>query len=246
MSLNTAMVLAAGLGTRMRPLTDACPKALIHLDGRPLIDHMLERLLEGGVRRCVVNSHYCAELLEAHLTTLQTPEITFSRELAQPLETGGALKKARPLLGEDPIFVANTDSVWQGGAPAAHTLAQAWDPARMDALLLVVPLGNTLGFDGAGDFFLEADGRLRFRGDAPSAPLAFMGLHICKPQVAYTEPDEAFSLSRVWRRLADEGRLFGALYDGFWMHVGDPEALAAAEAYLQGGGPHAASSHAAE
>lgn len=239
MSLETAMVLAAGLGTRMRPLTDACPKALIALNGRPLIDHMLGRLLEGGVTRCVVNNHYCAEMLEEHLAQVANPSIAFSREMEAPLETGGAIKKARRLLGEEPIFVANTDSVWRGGAPAARSLAQAWDPARMDALLLVVPLENTLGFDGAGDFFLDPGGRLRFRGEAPAAPYAFMGLHICKPQVAYDEPDEAFSLSRVWRRLAQGGRLHGVVFEGFWMHVGDPGALAAAEAYL-------ARTHAAE
>lgn len=232
MSLDTAMVLAAGLGTRMRPLTDACPKALISLNGRPLIDHMLGRLREGGVTRCVVNNHYCAEMLEQHLANIPLPRIEFSRELERPLETGGAIKKARALLGEDPIFVANTDSVWQGGAPAAASLAEAWDPARMDALLLVVPLENTLGFDGAGDFFRERDGRLRFRGEAAAAPYAFMGLHICKPQLAYAEPDEAFSLSRVWRRLAQAGRLSSVVFEGSWMHVGDPAALAAAEAHL--------------
>lgn len=239
MSLDTAMVLAAGLGTRMRPLTDACPKALIPLHGRPLIDHMLGRLLEGGVSRCVVNNHYCAEMLEEHLAQVSAPRILFSREMEAPLETGGAIKKARSLLGEDPIFVANTDSVWQGGAPAARSLSDAWEPARMDALLLLAPLENTLGFDGPGDFFLERDGRLRFRGDAAAAPYAFMGLHICKPQVAYAEPDDTFSLSRVWRRLAQGGRLHGVVFDGFWMHVGDPAALAAAEAHL-------ARSHAAE
>lgn len=232
MSPKTAMVLAAGLGTRMRPLTDTKPKPLITVGGRPLIDHMLDRLLEAGVERCVVNTHYCADQLHAHLAGRTRPHIEISHEVERPLETGGALKKARSLLGEAPIFVANTDSIWMDGASAAQTLAAAWDPARMDALLLVVPLDQAMGFEGAGDFFQADDGRLTFRNEAPAAPLAYMGLHICKPAIVDTEPDPAFSLAKIWRRLAPEGRLFGAVFDGFWMHVGDPEALAAAEARL--------------
>jgi len=232
MSPKTAMVLAAGLGTRMRPLTNDRPKPLLPLAGRPLLDHMLDRLLEGGVERCIVNTHYCADQMHAHLATRTRPEILISHEVEAPLETGGALKKARAALGEAPIFVANTDSVWLGGAPAAQTLAAAWDGERMDALLLIVPLTQAMGFDGAGDFFLGDGGRLVFRGEAESAPYAYMGLHICKPGIVDSEPDPAFSLAKIWRRLAPQGRLYGAVFDGFWMHVGDPQALAAAEARL--------------
>lgn len=232
MSLTTAMVLAAGLGTRMRPLTNDRPKPLLRVGGRALLDHMLDRLVEGGVEQAVVNTHYCADQMQAHLADRSHPRVTISHEVEAPLETGGALKKARPLLGEGPIFVANTDSVWIGGAPAAGILRQAWDPARMDVLLLLARLDQAMGFDGAGDFFLEAEGRLRFRGEAESAPYAYMGLHICKPQLVDSEPEAAFSLAKLWRALAPRGRLFGAVFDGFWMHVGDPEALAAAERRL--------------
>lgn len=236
MSLTTAMVLAAGMGTRMRPLTDDRPKALVEVGGRTLLDHMLDRLAEGGVTRAVVNAHYRADQLEAHLAARSgAPQITVSDERAALLETGGGLRKALPLLGEDPVLVANTDSVWTGGAPAVETLRRAWDPARMDVLLLVVPLSETLGFDGPGDFFPGEGGRLVFRGEAVSAPLAYMGLHVTKPQIVQDGPNGAFSLSTIWRRLAAEGRLYGALFDGFWMHVGDPEARDAADARLRAG-----------
>lgn len=228
----SALVLAAGLGTRMRPLTDAMPKPLLPVGGKPLIDHMLDRLLEGGVERAVVNVHYRADQLEAHLARRQSPHVMISDERALLLETGGALKKARPLLGEAPVFVGNTDSVWQSGGNAAQMLAAAWDPRRMDVLLLVVPLAHTLGFDGPGDFFPEADGGLRFRGEASAAPLAYMGLHITKPGIVDGVEEASFSLARIWRRLAQEGRLRACMFDGFWMHVGDPAALSAAHEQL--------------
>lgn len=228
----TALVLAAGLGTRMRPLTDAMPKPLLPVGGKPLIDHMLDRLLEGGIERAVVNVHYRADQVEAHLARRQRPLVQISDERANLLETGGALKKARLLLGEAPILVGNTDSVWHGGSNAAAALAKAWNPAIMDVLLLVVPLEQTLGFDGPGDFFPEPDSRLRFRGEASAAPLAYMGLHITKPQIVDAVAEDAFSLARIWRRLAVEGRLRACLFDGFWMHVGDPAALALAHERL--------------
>lgn len=227
-----ALVLAAGLGTRMRPLTDAMPKPLLAVGGKPLIDHMLDRLLEGGVERAVVNVHYRADQIEAHLAGRACPKLLISDERAQLLETGGAMKKARALLGDASIFVGNTDSVWQSGGNAAAALAAAWNPAIMDVLLLVVPLGQTLGFDGPGDFFPEPEGRLRFRGEAASAPLAYMGLHITKPQIVDAVAEQSFSLARIWRQLAYEGRLRGCVFDGFWMHVGDPAALALAHQAL--------------
>lgn len=231
------MVLAAGLGTRMRPLTDDRPKALVEVGGKALIDHVLDRLAAAGVGRAVVNVHYFADRLEAHLRPRTAPAVVISDEREQLLETGGGLKKARPLLGEAPVLVANIDSVWtEPSVPAVERLAAAWDPGVMDALLLVVPLARASGFEGAGDFFLHDDARLSFRDQADAAPYAFMGLHLTKPELVDAEPEGPFSLTRVWRRLAADGRLHGLAFDGFWMHVGDPAARDAAEARLAEGG----------
>ena len=229
-----AMVLAAGLGTRMRPLTNDRPKALVEVAGRTLIDHMLDRLAQAGVETAVVNVHAFADRLEDHLKTRTgAPAIVISDERGELLETGGGLRKARPLLGEDPVFVANIDSVWtQDGAPAIDSLAKAWDPEKMDVCLLLARLDRTLGFDGAGDFFKAEDGALTFRGEAPSAPYAYMGVHICKPELVDDGPDGAFSLATIWRKLAPLGRVHGVVMDGFWMHVGDPGARDEAEAKL--------------
>jgi MurNAc alpha-1-phosphate uridylyltransferase len=234
MTPKTALVLAAGLGTRMRPLTNDRPKALVEVGGRCLIDHVLDRLADAGVETAVVNVHAFADRLEEHLATRRTPRIVISDERACLLETGGGLKKARPLIGEDPILIANIDSVWiENGVSALEALTAAWDPARMDACLLLARLDSSIGFEGAGDFFLDSDGSLAFRDEAEAAPYAYMGLHITKPQIVDAQGDEAFSLAPIWRRLAEEGRLHGAVMDGFWMHVGDPAAREAAEARLR-------------
>ena len=236
----TAMVLAAGLGTRMRPLTDDRPKALVEVAGQPLIDHVLRRLGESGVERAVVNVHWFAERLESHLMARPGgPEILISDERAELLETGGGLKKAAPLLGSDPVFVANIDSVWTDhGAPgdsALNQLARLWNPSIMDAALLLARREGSIGFEGGGDFFLADDGRLTFRGEAAEAPFAYMGVHICRPDYVADGPAGPFSLSGFWRRSAAAGRLYGCVLDGDWMHVGDPEARDAAEAKLAGG-----------
>ena len=232
----TAMVLAAGLGTRMRPLTDDRPKALVDLAGRSLIDHVLDRLAEAGVGRAVVNVHWFADRLEGHLAARgRGPAITISDERAELLETGGGLKKAASLLGPDPVFVANIDSVWTDNGDALSDLARLWDPARMDAVLLLARREGSIGFEGGGDFFLADDGRLTFRGDAPEAPFAYMGVHITRPDYADAGPDGPFSLSPLWRASAAAGRLYGCVLDGDWMHVGDPQARDAAEAKLAGG-----------
>lgn len=229
----TAMVLAAGLGTRMRPLTNDRPKALVEVAGRALIDHMLDRLHEAGVERAVVNVHWFADRLEAHLAARRGgPEIIISDERRELLETGGGLKKARKLLGDDPVFVANIDSVWTSRRDALASLVERWDPERMDVSLLLARREESIGFEGAGDVFLGDDGRLTFRGEAPSAPFAYMGVHITKPQVVDDQPKGPFSLTRVWRPMAEEGRLYGVPLDGFWMHVGDPASREAAEARL--------------
>ncbi|MBX9575485.1 MAG: nucleotidyltransferase family protein [Caulobacteraceae bacterium] len=227
------MVLAAGLGTRMRPLTGDRPKALVEVGGRALIDHVLDRLKDAGVERVVVNVHWFADRLEAHLRARgRGPEIAISDERAELLETGGGLKKARALLGDDPVFVANIDSVWIDRGDALGDLVRLWDPERMDAALLLARREGSIGFEGDGDFFLADDGRLTFRGDAASAPYAYMGVHITRPDYADQGPDGPFSLSPLWRKSAADGRLFGWVLQGDWMHVGDPQARDEAEARL--------------
>ena len=228
----TAMVLAAGLGTRMRPLTDDRPKALVEVAGRALIDHVLDRLAEVGVERAVVNVHWFADRLEGHLAGRERPAVIISDERSELLETGGGLRKATPLLGDDAVLVANIDSVWIDRGDALGDLIRLWDPERMDAALLLAGREGAIGFEGDGDFFLADDGRLTFRGGAPSAPLAYMGVHITRPDYAADGPDGPFSLSPLWRASAAKGRLFGCVMDGDWMHVGDPGARDQAEARL--------------
>ena len=227
------MVLAAGLGMRMRPLTNDRPKALVEVAGRTLIDHVLDRLVEAGVNRAVVNVHAFADRLEAHLAQRRDLEIVISDERAALLETGGGMQKARPLLGDAPILVANIDSVWtEAGEPALQRLIRAWDPARMDDLLLLVPVADSLGFGGKGDFFRAEDGRIAHRGGAPSAPYAFMGVHMLDPRLIDAWPAGPHGIFSHWMAYAEQGRLHGVVMDGFWMHVGDPETRDAAEARL--------------
>lgn len=231
----TAMVLAAGLGTRMRPLTNDRPKALVEVGGRALIDHVLDRLADAGVEKAVVNVHWFADRLESHLAARgREPEIVISDERETLLETGGGLKKAAPLLGDEPVFVANIDSVWVDRGDALNQLARLWNPSIMDAALLLARREGSIGFEGDGDFFLAEDGRLTFRGEAASAPFAYMGVHICRPDYVADGPGGPFSLSQFWRRSAAEGRLYGVVMDGDWMHVGDPQARDEAEARLAG------------
>jgi len=225
---------AFGLGTRMRPLTDDRPKALVEVGGRALIDHMLDRLRDAGARRFVVNVHAFADRLEAHLLGRTDLDIVISDEREALLETGGGLKKAAPLLGSDPIWVANIDSVWREDHPGRGLaeLAAAWDGEAMDALLLLARMDRTTGFDGAGDFFMDGGNRLTFRNEAPAAPLNYMGVHITRPNLVADVPEAAFSLSKIWRQSAPQGRLHGLLMEGDWMHVGDPQARDIAEARL--------------
>jgi MurNAc alpha-1-phosphate uridylyltransferase len=230
----TAMVLAAGLGTRMRPLTNDRPKALVEVAGRPLVDHVLDRLAASGVERAVVNVHAFADLLEAHLKTRSgAPRIVISDERPQALETGGGLRHALPLLGSDPVWVANIDTVWlEDGVRALDAVAGAWDPAKMDACLLLAPTRTSIGFHDSGDFFLEPDGRLRFKAEGEVGPYVYVGAHITRTGIVADGPDGPFSLTPIWRRLAAEGRLYGVSPPGLWMHVGDPTARDRAQARL--------------
>ncbi len=231
----TALILAAGLGTRMRPLTNDRPKALVEVGGKTLIDHMLDRLKAAGVQRFVVNVHYFADKLETHLKTRTDIDIIISDERDQLLETGGGLKKARPVLGEDPIWIVNTDSVWieDGGDQSMAGLMDLWTRKDCDAALLLAPMSRSTGFDGPGDFFLQDDTTLTFRGSAEAAPYNYMGVHITTPSIIDGVVEDAFSLSKIWRERAPEGRLTGHVMHGDWMHVGDPQARAEAEARLR-------------
>ena len=239
------MVLAAGLGTRMRPLTDDRPKALVEVGGRTLIDHMLDRLTQAGVKRAVVNVHAFADALVSHLAGRTSgPAIVISdeREHPVPLETGGGIKFARRALGEAPVLVANIDSIWtedaEPPAQAIRALCEGFDPSRMQARLMLARMERTSGFEGAGDFFLGSDGRLEGRrvSGAASAPLNYLGVHIVDPRPIYAHPEMAFGLfpggAGLWGAWAQEGRLHGTVIEGDWMHVGDPAARDAAEARL--------------
>lgn len=232
----TGMALAAGLGTRMRPLTDVRPKALVEVGGKALVDWALDRFAAAGVERCVVNVHHFPDLMEAHLAARnRAPQILVSDERAHVLETGGGVVKALPELGDEPFFVSNIDAVWiDEGERELDRMRAAWDPERMDVLLLLAPMARTLGFDGPGDAFLETDGRLRFRGGASSAPFAYAGVHIVNPAVLAGRKAQRFSMVEVWRDLVPKGRIHGLAMESFWMHVGDPRSLAAAEARLKG------------
>ncbi|MDB5446400.1 MAG: mannose-phosphate guanyltransferase, partial [Phenylobacterium sp.] len=231
----TAMVLAAGLGTRMRPLTDTRPKALIEVAGRTLIDRVLDELKAAGVERCVVNVHHFAGEMEAHLAGRRDLEVLISDERAQLLDSGGGIQHARALLGDQPIFVANIDSLWMDGAtPPLETLKRSWNPETMDILLLLVRRGHGIGFEGPQGFLMDQAGRLTHSTSLDVVtPFANVGFGILKPQILDDEPTKgAFSIIPAWHRLQHEGRLYGAVMDAFWMHVGDPAARDAAEARL--------------
>jgi MurNAc alpha-1-phosphate uridylyltransferase len=227
-----AMVLAAGLGKRMRPLTDTMPKPLLPVAGRTLIDRVLDRFQDIEIERAVVNLHYLRPALEAHLNQRRLPKIEQSLEDAL-LETGGGVKHALPRLGAAPFYVANADVLWlDGKRPALRRLAQAWDDAAMDALLLLQPTVSAIGYDGAGDYFADGDGRLRRRRGQTVAPFIFAGVQILHPRLFKNAPDGPFSLNRLYDRAEEAGRLWGLRHDGLWFHVGTPEGLAETESIL--------------
>lgn len=232
---DTAMVLAAGLGKRMRPLTASQPKPLVRVAGKPLIDHALNRLVEAGVAKAVVNVHYLADALEAHLRARKEPAITVSDERKQLLETGGGMLKALPQL-PDPFFSLNADNIWlEGPRSAFHDLSARWDPAQMDALLLLVPHARAMNFAGQGDFHMDALGRLRRRQQGRVAPFIFTGIQLVSHRLLRDAPDGPFSTNLLWNRAIEEGRLYGISFTGQWFEVGTPEAIAPTEAALRRG-----------
>ena len=233
---HTAFVLAAGMGSRMRPLTDDKPKPMVRLAGRPLVDHVLDRLQAIGVERAVVNVHYKAEVLMAHLAERRIPQILLSDERDRLLDTGGGVVAARALLGDDPYFIHNSDTVWieHGVSNLARMIAE-WDPQRMDSLLLLARRDASIGYDGAGDFLLQADGRLLRRPAGGEADYVFAGVSIAHPRLFDEAPPPPFSLNVAWNSALASGRLYGIVLDGLWMHVGTPEALAEAEGCIRDG-----------
>lgn len=229
-----AMIMAAGLGTRMGALTKDRPKPLLPVAGRALIDRALDRAVEGGVQRAVVNLHHHSAMLRDHLAARAGgPEIAFSDETDALLETGGGVKRALPLLGPDPFYVVNSDAVWTG-APPLPALAAAWRPAEMDALLLLVPIGDARAYTRRGDFEIAADGAPIRRGDRPRAAYVHTGAQIIRPEAFADTPDGAFSTNLVWDRLLAAGRLRAVVHEGTWVDVGTPEGLAEAERAILG------------
>lgn len=228
------MVMAAGKGTRMRPLTDTMPKPLVPFAGKPLIDHVLDRLEEAGVEEVIVNVHHFADMLEAHLAKRKGPRIVISDERAQLLDTGGGAKKALSLLGSEPIITFNSDSVWvESLGSNLKDLMAAFDPGRMDALLMIADASRTIGYVGRGDFTMDPFGALARRVPATTAPFMFAGVQIIRPELFEEGPDGPFSTNLVWDRLIEKHRLFGHRMGGVWMHVGAPDDLAEAEAFLR-------------
>ena len=232
---DSAMVLAAGLGTRMRPLTNDRPKPLVEVAGKPLIDHALDRLAEAGVARAVVNVHHFGDAVEAHVGARTTPAITISDERDLLLETGGGLVKAQDLLS-DPFFCANSDNVWLDGPKNAfQELSDAWDPERMDALLLLASHTQANNFRGKGDFHMDGKGRLSRRRSGRIAPFIFTGVQLIAKRLLREPPQGPFSTNVLWTRAIEEGRLYGIPFTGQWFEVGDPQAIAPTEAALTGG-----------
>jgi N-acetyl-alpha-D-muramate 1-phosphate uridylyltransferase len=230
---NRAIVLAAGLGTRMRPYNGHIPKPLVQIGGKSLIDYSLDRLADAGVQRAVVNVHHLADALERHLAPRRRPQIVISDERGELLGTGGGVAKALPQLGEEPFFLVNSDTVWLDGVKPNFTrLAEAFDAKTMDALLLLAPTTDSIGYSGRGDYTMLPDGRLRRRAEGEVVPFVYAGAAILAPALFAGAPTGAFSLTALFDRAGANDRLYGLRLEGVWMHVGTPEAVAAAEAAL--------------
>jgi MurNAc alpha-1-phosphate uridylyltransferase len=231
----TAMIMAAGLGKRMRPLTATKPKPLIEVHGKALLDHVLEKLKTAGVKKVVVNVHYLADALEAHLATRNHGlEVVISDERDLLLETGGGLVKAEPLIDCDPFLALNSDNLWiDGPADTLRLLASQWDDKKMDALLLLVPQARALNHGGIGDFHMDAEGRLRRRERSHVAPFVFTGIQMVSKRLLRDAPSGPFSTNILWDRAIEEGRCFGAVHQGLWFDVGTPQSIQMTETALE-------------
>ena len=228
-----AMVLAAGFGTRMRPLTDTMPKPLIKVGGKAIIDYGMAHLATANVRHAVVNVHYLADQLRHWAETIDHPQITISDETDAILDTGGGIRRALPLLGDEPFFVLNSDSFWlDRGAPTLQRLRDSWKGDDMDCLLLVCEPARTTGYDGSGDFIRADDGRLRRKDKDAKDALVYIGAYLVHPRLFENSPEGSFSMMPLWEKAIAAGRLFGITHQGHWLHVGTPDAIAKAEAVL--------------
>ena len=221
-----AMVLAAGLGTRMRPITSTIPKPMVKVAGKPLIDHGLDRLAAAGIETAVVNVHYLADLLEDHVTRRQSPDIVISDERDALLDTGGGIRKALPNFQGEPFVLLNSDSFWiEGVRPNLNILSKSWDSERMDILLMVAATVRSVGYSGLGDFTLSDDGRLTRRAERTVAPFVYAGAAVLHPRIFEKVGDGAFSLNRLFDEARERERLFGVRMEGMWFHVGTPAAI---------------------
>jgi N-acetyl-alpha-D-muramate 1-phosphate uridylyltransferase len=228
-----AMIMAAGLGTRMRPLTNDRPKPLVEVRGKALIDHAVDRLVQAGVTMIVVNLHYRSEMLKAHLAKRRDVEIRFSEEPDTLLGTGGGIIKALPNFEGKPFFVHNSDSIWvEGIGHALERMQTIWNPHEMDALLMLASMVTALGFEGTGDFLLDAEGHIARVPEARVSPFAYPGVQIVHPRIFDDAPQGAFSMNLLWDRAIEKGRLYGMRLDGVWMHVGTADAVKEAEDFL--------------
>jgi MurNAc alpha-1-phosphate uridylyltransferase len=235
-SLDHAMVLAAGLGTRMRPVTDGMPKPLVPVAGKALIDHVLDKLMNAGVATAVVNVHYFADQIERHLHARHAPRIVISDERAQLLNTGGGVRAALPLLGSRPFFLLNSDTLWiEGVTHNLQRLARSFNDSRMDALLLVAATATSIGYGGRGDFSMDPGGVLRRRGERDVVPFVYAGAAVLSPRLFAHGPEGPFSLNLLFDHAIKANRLYGMRLEGVWMHVGTPEAVTAAEAAILAG-----------
>jgi len=230
-----AMVLAAGFGLRMRPLTDRMPKPLVRVAGQPLLDHVLDKLSQAGVAEAVVNVHYLGEQIIDHVASRKLPHVTISDERNEVLGTGGGVVKALPLLGDAPFYHVNSDTLWIDGVRSnLLRLAENFDPARMDIMLLMAPTASSIGYSGRGDYSMLPDGTLRARREKEVVPFVYAGAAIIAPSIFAGAPQGEFSLTKMFDRASEQERLFGLRLDGLWMHVGTPDAVRAAEdAFLE-------------
>jgi len=233
MTIDRAMVLAAGLGTRMRPLTDMLPKPMVPVAGKALIDHVLDRLAGAGVTEAVVNVHHMADAIEKHLKGRTRPVIAISDERGELLDTGGGVMKALKALGDAPFFHVNSDTIWiEGVTPNLGRLAAMFDPSEMDAVVLLAATAASIGYEGRGDFAMGPDGRLKRRAEREVVPFVYAGAAVLSPALFADAPKGAFSLNKLFDRAIEAGRLFGLRLEGTWMHVGTPAAIKAAEAAI--------------